>query len=258
MGGRGTRAVAAVSAAAAVLTGALAGCGPMDDIGLGQSGAADGGVGKGAALGVSPLKNPDGTGPGLAPITTSGDRAEARKLIDKVRTKGRGPKTGYSRDKFGYAWADSVDGVPWGRNGCDTRNDMLKRDGRKIEYREGSNCVVISMTIYDPYTGKTLDWTKQHAAKVQIDHLVPLSYSWQMGSSRWSESKRKQIANDPLNLLPVDGSTNASKGDAGPATWLPPQRSIRCSYAVRFAQVSLKYDLPVTTADKDAMLEQCT
>ena len=74
---------------------------------------------------------------------------------------------------------------------------------------------------------------------------------------RWSESKRKQIANDPLNLMPVDGSTNGSKGDSGPATWLPPRRDIRCSYAVRFAQVALKYDLPVTSADKDAMLEQC-
>lgn len=259
MGGRGVR-FAAVSAAAAIFAGVLAGCGPIDDeLGLGRMGPADSGgeAGNEIALGVSPLKNPDGTGPGLGPITSANERAEARKLIDKVRTKGRGPKTGYSRDKFGYAWADNVDGIPWGRNGCDTRNDLLKRDGRDIEYRKGSNCVIVKMTIYDPYTGKTIDWTKEAAAKVQIDHVMPLSYNWQMGASRWSEDKRKQIANDPLNLLPVDGSANSSKGDAGPATWLPPQSSVRCSYAVRFAQVSLKYDLPVTKADKAAMLEQC-
>ncbi|WP_249345323.1 HNH endonuclease family protein [Microbispora sp. H11081] len=255
--------IAGISVAVAV----LAGCGPMpelDDALTGQSGGSGGGGGGGGGKsesgpdrGVNPLDNPDGTGPGLKAITSDKDRAEARELIDQVKTKGRGSKTGYDRDKFGYAWADNVDDVPWGRNGCDTRNDLLKRDGGDIKYRDGSNCVIVSMTIYDPYTGKTIDWTKSEAAEVQIDHVMPLSYDWQMGASRWSESKRKRIANDPLNLIPVDGSTNGSKGDSGPATWLPPRTEIRCSYAVRFAQVALKYNLPVTSADKAAMLEQC-
>ena len=258
MGGRGTRLIGMSIAGISVAVAVLAGCGPMPELDadtLGQGGGKQGGaVGE---RGVNPLDNPDGTGPGLKAVTSDKDRAKARDLIGKVATKGRGAKTGYARDKFGYAWADSVDDVPWGRNGCDTRNDMLKRDGQDVEYRSGSNCVIVSMTIYDPYTGKTIEWTKAQAAKVQIDHVMPLSYDWQMGASRWSESKRKQIANDPLNLIPVDGATNGSKGDSGPATWLPPRREIRCSYAVRFAQVSLKYDLPVTTADKEAMLEQC-
>ncbi|GLX06367.1 lipoprotein [Microbispora sp. NBRC 16548] len=254
MGGRGTRLIAGISVAVAV----LAGCGPMPELDGDPTGKGGGAKSdSGTERGVNPLDNPDGTGPGLKPISSDKDRAKARDLIDKVATKGRGAKTGYDRDKFGYAWADNVDDVPWGRNGCDTRNDLLKRDGRDIKYRSGSNCVIASMTLYDPYTGKTIDWSKSHAAEVQIDHVMPLSYDWQMGASRWSESKRKQIANDPLNLIPVDGSTNGSKGDSGPATWLPPSRDIRCSYAVRFAQVSLKYDLPVTSADKAAMLEQC-
>ncbi|WP_327044689.1 HNH endonuclease family protein [Microbispora sp. NBC_01189] len=250
--------IAATAAALALLTG----CGRIGDLAAepaGQSGGGqDGGSGgSGEDRGVNPLDNPDGTGPGLMALTSGKEKAKARDLIGKVATKGRGAKTGYDRDKFGYAWADNVDGVPWGRNGCDTRNDMLKRDGENVEYRGGSNCVIVTMKLYDPYTGKKIDWSKSAAAKVQIDHVMPLSYDWQMGASRWSESKRKQIANDPLNLMPVDGSTNGSKGDSGPATWLPPRREIRCSYAVRFAQVSLKYDLPVTSADKDAMLEQC-
>jgi hypothetical protein len=86
---------------------------------------------------------------------------------------------------------------------------------------------------------------------------MPLSYDWQMGASRWTEDKRESIANDPLNLVPVDGPTNGSKGDSGPASWLPPNKQIRCAYSVRFAQVSLKYELPVTAADKDMMLKQC-
>nr|BFD84385.1 HNH endonuclease family protein [Streptomyces sp. Xyl84] len=206
---------------------------------------------------VSPLANPDGTKPGLAPLTGESDRAAARKLIGTVATKGRGPKTGYKRDQFGYAWMDSVNGVPFAHNGCDTRDDVLKRDGQDVSFRKGSNCVLVAMTLHDPYTGRTIQWTKAHAATVQIDHVMPLSYDWQMGAAHWPKEKREQIANDPLNLLPVDGPANSAKSDSGPATWLPPNKGIRCAYSVRFAQVSLKYKLPVTTADKQAMLRQC-
>ncbi|MFE2265623.1 HNH endonuclease family protein [Streptomyces griseosporeus] len=231
----------------------VAGCEGLDEdgspIGPGPA-AADGRA-------VSPFKNPDGTKPGLAPLTTDADKAAARKLIDELPTKGRGPKTGYDRDKFGYAWMDTADGVPLARNGCDTRNDLLRRDGQNLRFRTGSNCVVIAMTLHDPYTGTTIEWRKQHASEVQIDHVVPLSYSWQMGSSRWSKSKREQLANDVLNLIPVEGRANSAKGDSGPATWLPPNKQIRCAYAVRFAQVAVKYDLAVTPADKAMMLKQC-
>lgn len=174
-----------------------------------------------------------------------------------MATKGRGPRTGYERDKFGHAWKDAVDGIPLARNGCDTRNDLLNRDGRKVRFRDGSDCVVVAMTLMDPYTGSSIEWRKQQATEVQIDHVMPLSYDWQMGAARWSEAKRQQIANDPLNLLPVDGPANNAKRDSGPASWLPPYKPVRCSYALRFAQVSLKYELPVTTADKKVMLELC-
>lgn len=206
---------------------------------------------------ASPLKNPDGTKPGLAPVTADADKAAAYKLIEELPTKGRGPKTGYDRDKFGYAWMDTADGVPLARNGCDTRNDLLKLHGRDVQFRAGSDCVVVSMDLYDPYTGKDIAWKKAKATEVQIDHVVPLSYAWQMGAAHWDKKKRQRLANDVLNLLPVSGSLNASKSDSGPASWLPPNKAIRCSYAVRFAQAALKYDLAVTTADKATMVKQC-
>jgi hypothetical protein len=190
-------------------------------------------------------------------VTSEADRAAARKLIETVATKGRGPRTGYDRDEFGYAWMDTADGVPLARNGCDTRNDLLKRDGRNVRFRAGSDCVVIAMELQDPYTGTTIEWRKQQATEVQIDHVVPLSYSWQMGSSRWPESKREQLANDALNLIPVQGRANSAKGDSGPASWLPPNKQIRCAYAVRFAEVALKYEMPVTAPDRQMMLRQC-
>ncbi|MEV6022661.1 HNH endonuclease family protein [Streptomyces sp. NPDC052036] len=244
-----------VVAALVVVT--VTGCQGID---VPEAGSASGSSAAGAGDGhaVSPLDNADGTKPGLAPITSDADRAKARALIGKVATKGRGPKTGYARDEFGYAWMDSAPGgIPYAHNGCDTRNDLLKRDGQSVRFRSGSNCVVVSMTLHDPYTTKTIEWAKSRATTVQIDHVMPLSYDWQMGASRWPKGKREDIANDPLNLLPVDGPTNGAKSDSGPATWLPPNKQIRCSYSVRVAQVSLKYELPVTAADKRMMLEQC-
>lgn len=248
-------------ACGAVLTAILGAAGCKDTtIGVGGP-AGDTSSGSGPVVSdgraVSPLDNPDGTKPGLAALTTAADKAQARALIGKVPTKGRGPKTGYSRDEFGYAWMDSAPGVPFAHNGCDTRNDLLKRDGDNVRFRSGSDCVVSSMTLDDPYTGTAIDWTKTKATTVQIDHVMPLSYDWQMGAAYWTKDKREQIANDPLNLLPVDGPSNEAKSDSGPASWLPPNKTVRCSYAVRIAQVSLKYALPVTSADKQAMLTQC-
>jgi hypothetical protein len=207
--------------------------------------------------GTSPLANPDGTKPGLAAIASEQDESAARDLITELSTKGRGPKTGSAREEFGYAWMDTADGVPLARNGCDTRNDLLARDGQDLRFRSGSDCVVVSMTLHDPYTGKDITWKKAKATEVQIDHVVPLSYAWQMGAARWDKAKRQRLANDVLNLLPVSGSTNSAKRDSGPASWLPPSKAIRCSYAVRFAQVAAQYELSVTAVDKRMMMAQC-
>lgn len=209
-----------------------------------------------AAARVPPLENVDGTRPGLAPVTGA-NRKAAVKLIKKVRVAPMGSKAGYRRERFGENWADTAKGVPYAGNGCRTRDDLLARDGERIRYRRGSACVVEAMLLRDPYTGRTIEWRKREHDRVQVDHVVPLSYGWRMGASRWSQRKRLRIANDPLNLLPVYGPVNEAKGGSGPARWLPPQRKIRCAYVVRFAQVALKYDLPVTRADKIAMLAQC-
>jgi hypothetical protein len=206
---------------------------------------------------ANPLDNPNGTKPGLVSITSHADRVAAVRLIKKVRVGVQGSKWGYTRTRFGENWADSASGVPYARNGCRTRDDLLARDGEDLKYRHGSKCVVVSMKLEDPYTGKTIEWRKQNPDRVQVDHVVPLSYEWRMGASKWTKTKRVRIANDPLNLMPVYGPINEAKGGAGPASWLPPVRRVRCAYVARFAQVVVKYDLAVTRADKATMLAQC-
>jgi hypothetical protein len=88
---------------------------------------------------------------------------------------------------------------------------------------------------------------------VQIDHVVALANAWQTGAQQLTATTREQLANDPLELLAVDGPTNQAKGDGDAATWLPPNKTYRCAYAARQIAVKAKYALWVTPAEHDAL-----
>ena len=176
--------------------------------------------------------------------------ALATAILETLPVKGRAPKTGYTRAQFGPAWAD-VD-----RNGCDTRNDILKRDLSAITFRAKTrNCVVESGTLIDRYSGETISFVKGNLSSmdVQIDHVVALSNAWQTGAFKLSAIERKALANDPLNLFAVKGRLNSQKGDGDAATWLPPLKSFRCTYIAQQIAVKAKYSLWVTTPEKAAM-----
>lgn len=175
--------------------------------------------------------------------------SRALDLLYTLPVKGRAPKTGYDRALFGHAWAD-VD-----TNGCDTRNDILKRDLVQITFTNSIPCKVETGTLHDPYTAATIKFVRGAATStaVQIDHVVALSDAWQKGAQQLSEGQRTAFANDPLNLLAVDGPTNLQKGDGDAATWLPPQRSYRCDYVARQIAVKATYNLWVTRAERDTM-----
>ena len=189
-----------------------------------------------------------GGGPAVvAPAAGTGDAASA---LAKLPIKGRAPKTGYDRDQFGPAWAD-VD-----RNGCDTRNDILKRDLDGETFKPNTrDCVVLTGTLNDPYTGKKIAFTRGQGTSeaVQIDHVIALSDAWQKGAQQLSADARKSLGNDPLNLMAVDGPTNQGKGDGDAATWLPPAKAYRCAYVARQVAVKAKWGLWVKAAERDAM-----
>ena len=171
-------------------------------------------------------------------------------VLDSLAVKGRAPKTGYDRDQFGQRWADV------NRNGCDTRNDILQRDLKNVLFKPGTrNCVVVSGDLMDPYSGTTINFVRGNVSsmEVQIDHVVALSNAWQTGAFKLTISTRTQLANDPLNLLAVQGRLNSQKGDGDAATWLPPQKSFRCAYVARQIAVKAKYGLWVTAPEKKAM-----
>ena len=185
----------------------------------------------------------------------NGADAVGVKAIDAAENlvvKGRAPKTGYARSEFGPAWAD-VD-----KNGCDTRNDILRRDLTQVVFKPGTkDCVVLSGVLIDKYSGETINFVRGNSTSslVQIDHVVALSDAWQKGAFLLTLQERTAFANDALNLLAVKGSLNSQKGDGDAATWLPPQKSYRCEYISRQIAVKKKYHLWVTAAERSAILK---
>ena len=179
----------------------------------------------------------------------------ASSVLSTLPVKGRAAKTGYTRAQFGQTWAD-VD-----RNGCDTRNDMLKRDLTEIVFKiKTRNCVVESGVLLDRYSGETINFVRGNVTsmEVQIDHVVALSNAWQTGAFKLSVVQRTALANDPLNLFAVKGRLNSQKGDGDAATWLPPLKSFRCAYVAQQIVVKAKYSLWVTAPEKDAMVRILT
>jgi hypothetical protein len=173
-------------------------------------------------------------------------KERAIEIIETLAVKGRAAKTGYDRSSFSH-WRDPD------RNGCDARNDILRRDLNNLVIKSDSNgCKVLGGVLADPYSGKNIDFVFG-ASLVDIDHVVALSNAWQTGAFQFTSEIRLQFANDPLNLLAVSASLNRQKGDGDAATWLPPTKSYRCQYVARQIAVKKKYGLWLTKPEKVAM-----
>ncbi|MEV8534364.1 HNH endonuclease family protein [Streptomyces sp. NPDC051211] len=210
--------------AAALLVLAVTGC-TADDSASGNSGAPGGARGPGPANGANALG-----------------------AVDGLTVKGRAPKTGYEREQFGAAWLDTDS------NGCGTRDDILNRDLAGAAFKDGACKVASGVLEKDPYTGGRIEYERgKPGGGVDIDHVVALSDAWQKGAGSWDKGKRIAFANDPLNLLAVEAAANRKKGDGDAATWLPPDRSYRCTYVAAQVAVKQKYRLWVTAGERDAM-----
>jgi hypothetical protein len=215
---------------------------------------------------AAPVRKPPQTPPRMTPPTTVPTAAEsgvatsraapaALVTLGAMQVRPRGSRVGYSRAQFGQAWSDDVS-VADGHNGCDTRNDMLRRDLTSVGIKAGTNgCVVLTGTLLDPYTAQSISFVRgmKTAEEVQIDHVVALSDAWQSGAAALTAEERQDLANDPLNLQATSGKVNDAKGDGDAATWLPPDTGYRCIYVTRQIEVKARYGLWVKPAEHDAM-----
>lgn len=174
---------------------------------------------------------------------TPGSALEA---LGQLSVKGRAPKTDYAREQFGAGWASVGE--------CDMRQYILARDMQN-ETLDHDGCTVLTGRLPDPYTGAFITFNRGPSTSddVQIDHVVALSNAWQTGAQQLDEGRRAEFANDPLNLLAVDGRTNQQKSDGDAATWLPPNKYYRCQFVARQVAVKQKYSLWVTEAERGAI-----
>jgi hypothetical protein len=174
------------------------------------------------------------------------DLAAARAALDSLPVRPPDPDDGYTRERFGQAWAD-VDG-----NGCDTRDDVLARDLSDVRV-DPAGCLVLAGTLDDPYTGTAIAFVRgPDSAVVQIDHLVALDDAWRTGAQVWPQSRRLAFANDPANLIAVSGDANQDKGASDASQWLPPQGGFACVYVVRQLRVKAAYGLWLTPDERAA------
>ena len=200
----------------------------------------------------SPVPPPT-TGQARQPIPQTPGYDRARALLAGLPVKGWDRDTDYARSRFGEAWSDDVN-VEFGHNGCNTRDDILRRDLAQLTVRPGT-CYAATGVLHDPYTGAEIAFTRgpDTSSTVQIDHLVSLSDAWYKGARTWDPQLRKDFANDPRNLIAVAAQPNFDKAFRDAASWLPPNAAFRCEFVARQVEVKTAYRLWVSAKEKHAM-----
>jgi Protein of unknown function (DUF1524) len=185
---------------------------------------------------------------------------EARAQLASLPVKGWDRRTDFSRSRFGEPWSDDVN-VQFGHNGCNTRDDVLRRDLTQLVVRPGT-CYAESGVLNDPYTGESITFVRgpQTSEAVQIDHVVSLSDAWYKGARDWDDQRRRDFANDPRNLLAIGATANFDKAFRDANAWLPPNPAFRCAFVARQVEVKSVYRLWVSANEKQAMaavLDHC-
>ncbi|MBF4615919.1 HNH endonuclease family protein [Curtobacterium sp. VKM Ac-1376] len=204
---------------------------------------------QGTAAGGSVL--PSTAGPSTSSTVSVAPAAEALRELRALPVSDAYVPAHYDRDAFGPAWADTD------LNGCDTRNDVLRRDLTAVVTKPGTNgSVVLSGTLHDPYTGRMIPFERGNTSSlaVQIDHRIPLSYAWRHDAASWTAKQRELFANDQAtNLDDVYGHANEDKSGSGPGEWMPANTADACSYAASFVSVARKWRLSIATADEHVL-----
>jgi hypothetical protein len=171
----------------------------------------------------------------------------ALEALDTLELRTSNPVTPYTRAAFSTGWVD-VD-----HNGCDTGNDVLRRDLTKVVTKPRSRgCIVTSGRLLDRYVGRSTAF-RTGTRTVAIDFLVPLADAWTGGAHGWTAAQRTQFVNDPANLSAVQTTTTQKKRSQDAASWLPSAVSYRCTYVARQIAVKATYRISVTAAERATM-----
>ena len=160
----------------------------------------------------------------------------------------------YDRDEWRH-WIDED------RDCQDTRQEaLIEESSSPVEYEDSDQCRVAEGEWDGPYTGEQFT----DPSDLDVDHMVPLGNAHRSGGWLWSESRRRDYANDLSyegHLIAVQNSANRAKGADGPEGWRPPDRSYWCQYAIDWITIKNAWKLTATEAEAASlfeMLNTCT
>lgn len=181
--------------------------------------------------------------PAQGAVTYQGTVAAAIELLPVAAEN----RTGYDRVLFPH-WLDADGDCQNAR-----QETLLSETLAPVTYTSTRNCTVSTGQWYSYFDARTFT----AASQVSIDHMVALAEAWDSGASGWTLQMRKDFANDlgdPRSLTAVSISSNSSKSDSDPATWLPQYE--KCRYLSDWVAVKLRWGLSVDDLELAALRSQ--
>ncbi len=207
------------------------------------------------ATAAGPLTDP--TGAESPAAIGQVDREAVRTIIEDLRSSPRRSNGAYDRSAQYGSWSSNIGSADTGFCGS-TREDIRNRDLDEVQYKANDRCAVDSGVLeHDPYTGRSIEFSRQQSPALEVEHIVPAEYHYDMIGYQQTQKEREAFYNDPDNLILADAPSNSSKGSSGPSEWLVPDNpSYVCTYISRFSYIADKYDMPVDPADQRTMLQK--
>ncbi|MFF4450816.1 HNH endonuclease family protein [Streptomyces sp. NPDC001502] len=163
-------------------------------------------------------------------------------------------RAGYKRDLYKH-WNRGLNAT----DGCDTRKEVILAEAVGAP-QVAAGCKLTGGTWRSAYDNLVVT----DAARLDVDHFVPLAEVYDSEQTPWSAARREAYANDqnsPDTLIAVSAASNRSKSDKDPAEWLPSDGSYHCTYAATWVGTKLRWDLAVDEAERQALLglaEDCS
>lgn len=187
-----------------------------------------------------------------ATTATSSPESDPADVLVGLRVEREGARAGYQRELFEH-WVDAD------RDGCNTREQVLRDESRSAPQVDPYRCKVLAGEWYSLYDGLTFT----DPSELDIDHTVALAEAWDSGASAWDAARRQAFANDldhPEALRAVSASANRSKSDLDPGQWKPTRDAAWCEYANDWVTVKKAWDLAADQNEIDdlrVMLRTC-
>ena len=207
--------------------------------------------------------------------------AQATTMLDSLPVVQSQPTTGTTNpiyDSAFYNW-------PATRNKWTTRNRVLVAQaltvaqGAPAEVQVGDGNSVLggtweygydvsaqSLFTHVTYTSPT----NTLPSVVTIDHLVPTANAWISGGVTWYNTYTTDMTGTQITqgaqmltdfgndmggpeLLTASGSSNSSKSNQPPQSWLPSNKGMYCAYAKMWIAVKWEWNLSITSPEEEAL-----